>query len=259
LWAFNGQTTYQVAEINPLGSSWPKDFLIHNEAVYFRANDPTGDHIFRYDSSGVNKIHLYPDTGYSPSVMAVLNDQIHIGIRDENGHAQLARINEDSLYIISNSDFGLARTGTGGINACGGNLYFSTPDTAYLYNIWSYNEEDITQVTYFSEVTLQHYLTCYQDDLYFAADDGVHGQELFRISETLLPFIELEPSRQPAIYPNPVKDILYATDKGEYKLYDLEGTLMLQGENIDGMIEVASLKPGLYIYVTAQGKELFYK
>src|SRR5690606_38926470 len=59
LWVTDGtpEGTYMVADINPgAGYSNPTNFVAFNGAVYFSANDGTGNGIWEGDSTGVNKL-----------------------------------------------------------------------------------------------------------------------------------------------------------------------------------------------------------
>jgi len=152
LWKTDGTTTgtIMVADINPsAGSSHPFSLTVFNNELYFRADDGThGFELWKYD--GVNAPSMvadirYGSNGCDPADLIVFNDE---------------------LYFYARGDYL-------GFNA-----------NAYGYELWKYDGVNTPSLVADinpsgSSSVWPHYLTVFNNELYFKADDGTNGSELW--------------------------------------------------------------------------------
>jgi ELWxxDGT repeat protein len=156
LWRTNGTTTQKAVTINPDGSS-PENFAVHAGKLYFAAKDGVhGNELWQFDST----------TG-----TATLAADIVPG-------GQYASSNPSSLASYN------------------GKLYFSATDGVNGYELWSYDGTAAVKVAEINPTpnpgngddwlmdSSPGSLTVFNGKLYFSANDGVHGRELWQYDST---------------------------------------------------------------------------
>lgn len=152
LWVTDGTTsgTTIVKDINPNGSSSPSRFTLYNNKLYFRADDGTnGNELWQTDGTGTGTI-LFKDINTSPSVNNGSSDPYAFTVY--NNH----------LYFRAfNSTNGTELWVTDG----------TTAGTIMLKDINPGNSSGVSAI-YIDYAE-------YNGKLYFAADDGTNGRELW--------------------------------------------------------------------------------
>jgi ELWxxDGT repeat protein len=164
LWRYNGSTVTLAADINPTADDIGSGVLEGNDSIpawltefggqlYFSAFHPArGAELWRFDGSQAARVSdINPD----------LNDAIKV-VQNSAWPYQLAVLN-DTLYFGATSN--------------------TTPPD---YELWRYNASGVQQVTNLHPQIGADYssypteLTLFNGALYFMADDGAHGWELWR-------------------------------------------------------------------------------
>jgi trimeric autotransporter adhesin len=205
LWQFNG-TSQTPFDIFPgSGSSSPQHFIQYNGLLYFNACGPAdplpqGSELWRYNGSGMptEAARIYPNNGSSPENFAVYNNQLYFSA-DEGVHGrELWRYDstigpKGTATLAADIMPGGSISSSNPNNLCvyNGKLFFSANDGTHGYELWSYDgatpqmlpEINLT-TEYFPGDTFMmdsspENLTVFNGLLYFSANDGVHGRELW--------------------------------------------------------------------------------
>jgi ELWxxDGT repeat protein len=225
LWRSDGSTITLVSNINNTvtdagggvffgNDSSPTDLTVFNNILYFAAYDPyRGDELWRYDGTNVSRVaDISPDA-------------------------------DDSVKTNPNSSW------PSGLVALGSELFFSANSgTSKLnYELWKYNGISVSQVANIHPDSGSDYssyptgMTPFQGALYFMADDGTHGYELWRSFGTNAALLADINAGSAASYPKyftALNNRLYFqafTTASGYELWQTDGTNVSQ---------VADLSPG---------------
>ncbi len=201
---YNG-TSQAVIDIAPgTKTSYPQGFILYNGALHFLANsgDGAGSELFSYDGAAVARLtDIDPgmDAG-DPRHMAVYDGDLYFSAKDGVTGNELWRY--DPLVVPAGASL-VADIVPGGIydsgnpsnmTAYNGKLYFSADDGTGAGNeLWRYDVATDTASLFWNINQLappsggedpEHeswpsQFFEYEGLLYFAADDGVHGRELW--------------------------------------------------------------------------------
>ena len=201
---YNG-TSQAVINIAPgTTTSYPQGFILYNGALHFLANgaDGAGSELFSYNGAAVARltdIDPGPDAG-DPRHMGVYDGDLYFSGKDGVTGNELWRY--DPLVVPAGASL-VADIVVGGIydsgnpsnmTAYNGKLYFSADDgTGPGNELWRYDVATDTAALFWNINQLpppsggedpEHeswpsQFFEYDGILYFAADDGVHGRELW--------------------------------------------------------------------------------
>ncbi len=203
LWEYDGATP-AVIDIAPgPGTSYPQGFILYNNALHFLANgaDGAGSELWKYDGAALARLtDIYPgqDAG-DPRHMGVYDGDLYFSAKDgvtgnelwrydplvPAGASLVADIVPGGIYDSGNPSH---------MTAYNGKLYFSADDGTGAGNeLWRYDVATDTAEMFCNINELpppsggedpEHeswpsQFFEYEGILYFAADDGVHGRELW--------------------------------------------------------------------------------
>ena len=152
LWRTNGTTTTRVADINAgSGDSYPHSFVTLGNYLYFAANDGTGEEVWRTDGTTTTLVK---------------------DVRNESSQQ-----NNLDLVVFGNYIYFAADDGTGD----GVELWRTdgTRDGTKLF------KEIYDETAEPSSSTPEQFMVA-NNRLYFVADDGIHGRELWSTDGTVL-------------------------------------------------------------------------
>lgn len=231
LWRTDGTEpgTELVADINPGGASDPKEFLVFQDLLYFVATTPGGpQQLWRTDGTEGGTLKVTEEVIDARSLV------IHNGL----------------LYFVgqdSGGQFGLELWQSDG-----------TSDGTTMVADINPGSDGI------GESFEKDWLTSVGDDLFFIADDGVHGRELFVLKTTSSSLDELELSEgfSLSIFPNPASDYLTVSVDSNvhegvtFEIYDIQGRLVqsaytiLSGANNVHVLKTGGLPAGIYLLKT---------
>ena len=187
LWVFDGETA-SPAPGETAGASNPEDFFVSGGILYFRSfRSGFGLGLWKYDGITQRMIELVPGSGSSlPKHFVEFNDALHFTTSVGNG-PELYRFDPVHLQLTQVTDI---RPGHGsspeGSVVFNGTIYFSAyegmdeDDTGR--ELWRYDGATTTRVTDINPgpgFANPHSLAVYRDALYFSADNGSDGVELW--------------------------------------------------------------------------------
>jgi trimeric autotransporter adhesin len=211
LWRTDGTTTSLVTDINLNGTgvtdgSYPDGFTALGGYLYFSAYEATnGRELWRTDGtpSGTTMVKNI-NTGSSgaddssPYDLTALGDYLYFQATDATHGTELWRTNGTAegttlvQDIYEGGTYGADSSNPYNLTALGGYIYFSAIGATNGRELWRTNGSTTTLVKDINttigsggdESSSPSYLTVLGDYLYFRADDGTHGWELWRTDGT---------------------------------------------------------------------------
>lgn len=144
------QTASRIFDINPgIESSDPQSLVVLNDKLYFSATSgAAGRELYMYDGTNVVRVtDIYPGSG--DGIQAVANGEINIGA--------IGNI----IYFNGTNGGGMEQQ-----------IYMYDPAT---------NKSSLYAIINLTETSKPSNFTTYGNKLYFSADDGAHGNELWAI------------------------------------------------------------------------------
>jgi ELWxxDGT repeat protein len=220
LWRINSSGVAEMVEdaliaeggINPGSNSSNPSSLTHvNGMLYFRANDGVnGDELWRINSSGLAEIvedsvvggGINPGSNNSnPGYLTNVNGTLYFRASDGVKGNELWRINSSGLAEIVEDSVvggginpGNASSSPGSLTNVSGTLYFRASDGVNGEELWRTNSSGLAEMVEdavdgggirpgIASSSLES-LTNVSGTLYFRANDGVNGHELWRINSS---------------------------------------------------------------------------
>lgn len=180
-------------------SSYPQHFLEYNGQLYFNACDPVkGMELMRTNGTAVTTLtDIWPGAdGSSPEVLTIYDNNIYFRARTPTTGAELYRYSPSQNNVLLKADIvpGSISGNPSSMCAYGDSLYFAADDGEHGFELWRYSDNTSPQVLEMvidinTHVTPpgwdpEHHanpsdLTVFDGKLYFSADDGFHGTELW--------------------------------------------------------------------------------
>ena len=179
------------------GSGYPQNFAEYNGALYFSAGGQSGQgsELWRYDGATLSKAgqNIRPDHGSSPAWLCVYRDKLYFSAYDGVHGTELWRFDGTTSELVADQ----VQIASGSFNPAGMTvykdaLYFSANDqSGQGIELWKYDGIGMTLVAdinpnppgpdgddFYADSTPAHF-TVHDGLLYFTANDGTHGQELW--------------------------------------------------------------------------------
>jgi ELWxxDGT repeat protein len=202
LWKFDGAAQSPLDMFPGSGSSYPQHFIEFNGLLYFNAcgSPGQGTELWRYNGSGMpaEAARIYPDNGSSPENFAVFNGQLYFSAYDGVHGRELWRFDGANAFLAADILPGgqYSSSNPSGLTVYNGKLYFCATDEIHGCELWSY---DGTQAQMVAEInptpdpgngdtflmdSSPGGFKVFNGLLYFAANDGVHGRELWSFDGT---------------------------------------------------------------------------
>lgn len=157
LYGYDGADIYLIRDIRPgsvgsLGSTFPY-FELHSGSLFFVASDGTGNELWEYDGTNVTKIDINPSGGSTPRYLTSFNSR----------------------------------------------LYFTASTATYGYEFYEFDGENVALIEDIrpgsgSSVPGATNRTKYPivgNNLYFEADDGTNGKDLYKFDGSTVTLIDV--------------------------------------------------------------------
>jgi ELWxxDGT repeat protein len=250
LWTFDGTTQTPIDMFPGAGSSYPQHFIQYAGQLYFNAcgTPGQGSELWRTNGLGAptEAARIYPNNGSSPENFAVYNNQLYFSAYDGVHGRELWRFDGTSAALAADIVSGgpYSSSNPNNLAAYNGKLYFSANDGVHGYELWSFDGTTAQMVaeinptadpgngdTFLMDSSPQD-LTVFNGLLYFSADDGVHGRELWSFDGTTASLVaDLNPGQ-------------YGSYASELTVYD--GKLYFSADNgyVPGLV---SLEPSMFV------------
>jgi ELWxxDGT repeat protein len=213
LWKFDGTTQTPIDMFPGSGSSYPQHFIQYNGSLYFNACGTAGQgtELWRYSGVGMpaEAARIYPNNGSSPEQFAVFDNKLHFSAYDGVHGRELWRYDGVAALaadIVPGGQY--SSSNPNNLIAYNGKLYFSATDNVHGYELWSF---DGTQASMVAEInptpdpgngdtflmdSSPSGFVIHNGILYFSADDGVHGRELWSFDGTSVSMVlDINPGR----------------------------------------------------------------
>jgi ELWxxDGT repeat protein len=211
LWRYNAttNTASRVTDINSgAGDSNPAWLTVYNNVLYFAASDGSGQNNFgvelwRYNAttntaSRVTDIYSGPASS-NPAWLTVYNNDLYFAADDGTNGVELWRYNAttNTASRVTDINSGSGSSNPAWLTVYNNVLYFAADDGGgqgnfgvelWRYNATTNNTSRVTDINIGPANSNPAWLTVYNNELYFAADDGGgqgnFGVELWRYNAT---------------------------------------------------------------------------
>jgi ELWxxDGT repeat protein len=201
LWRYTGSGQQRLSDMNPgAGDGSPEELFVHAGAIYFRARDgSTGNELWRYNGSSVQRVaDLNPNGDANPGGFASFRGALYFAADDGVHGAELFRYDGASVTLAANVN-------PNPVYEQGGDrLSDSHPSRLTVFNdalyfiAWDGTNTGVRRFDGTNTVVLgggmlnaaTELLVC-QGSLYFDADDGLWGRELWRVETNAQPRLSI--------------------------------------------------------------------
>ena len=212
LWRTNGTTTELVEDINTNGiggadSSYPSGFTALGDYLYFSAADGThGEELWRTNGTttelveDINTNGIGGADGSYPLYFTVFNGYLYFNANDGTHAQELWRTNGTTTELVEDINTnGTDFSDPYDFTALNGYLYFSANDGTHGRELWRTNGTELgttlvaninTNGTDGVDSSYLGNFTAFGEWVYFSADDGTHGRELWRTNGTTTEIVE---------------------------------------------------------------------
>lgn len=249
----------RIADLNPgSAGSYPTNLSVYASDLYFSAYTlSTGRELWRYNGTSINLVSNINDTvddigggvlegnDSLPSWLTIYSNALYFSAFDSRRGGELWRYNgtntarvadinpdaNDTIKISPNNSWPAELT------VLNNELFFSAngSSTKPNYELWKYNGVSVTQAANIHADSGNDFssypsgLTAFNGALYFMADDGVNGYELWKATgtgATLLAYINPAGDSFPKYF-TPFNNKLYFqafTSTSGYELWKTDGT-----------------------------------
>jgi ELWxxDGT repeat protein len=219
LWKYNGASQTVIDLWPGTGSSGPKELIEYDGSLYMNA---VNQQLWRLNAAadGADQVTFEGD-GFSPESPVVYDEALYFRAYDSAYGYELWRYDGATTERVSDIAPGAAFGSPSGMTVFGEKIYFSADDGEHGFELWSYDTAEGAQMVCNINQNPppsggedpQHHANpsdffVFGDQLYFSADDGVHGRELWSYDGIS------EPQLVADIYPGE-----YGSDVGDFCVY----------------------------------------
>jgi ELWxxDGT repeat protein len=196
LWKFDGtnQTPFDVYA-GP-GSSYPQHFIEYGGLLYFNAcgTPGQGGELWRTNGTAVAEAaRIYPNNGSSPENFVLYNDRLYFSAYDGVHGRELWSYNGATATLAADIVPGgqYSSSNPNNMAVYRDDLFFSAYDPDHGFELWKFDGAAASMVVEINPTpdpldgdtflmdSSPAGLVVYNDVLYFTADDGVNGRELW--------------------------------------------------------------------------------
>ncbi|MBE3095542.1 MAG: hypothetical protein IMZ44_00260 [Planctomycetes bacterium] len=201
LWKFDGANQTVMDIFANTGSSYPQHFIEYQGLLYFNACGAIGQGTELWRTNGTawaNAATIYPNNGSSPENFAIYNDVLYFSAYDGVHGRELWKFDGATPTLAADIVPGGQYSSSNPNNPAvyGDKLYFSAIDAVHGYELWSFDGTTARMVVEINPTpdpgdgddwmmdSSPADLTVFGGLLYFSANDGVHGRELWSFDGT---------------------------------------------------------------------------
>ncbi len=193
LWKFDGVTQTPIDIFSGTGSSYPHQFIKFDGKLYMNANGAPGDgsELYYLDGSGVHLgANIHPTDGSSPEWPVLFNGDLYFSARGDEKGRELWRFDRIQAARVTDIFPGPEASNPTGMTDYDGAIYFSAEEGIHGYELWRFDGTNAELVANINPNPVldgadpihhsnpAHFIV-FDGILYFVADDGTHGEELW--------------------------------------------------------------------------------
>ena len=180
--------TEQVADINPgAADSFPYDFIVVGDVMYFTADDGTGTELFYTDGSigSATKLDINPAGASTPADFTLIGTDLYFSADTGNAYGRELLVVSSGGFVgvIADINPGIADSNPTDLTEFNGDLYFTATSAAEGQVLRKYDGSVTTYPTTTLTTAPGDYFE-YQGFLYFNAFTGATNNQLFRLDGT---------------------------------------------------------------------------
>lgn len=201
LWRYTGSGQQRLSDMNPgANDGSPEVLFVHGNAIYFRARDgTTGNELWRYTGSTIQRVaDINPNGDSNPSGFATFRGALYFAADDGVHGSELMRYNGTGVSVAADVNPNpvyeqggdrLSDSNPSGLTVFNDALYFIAWDGT---NIGVHRFDGTNSVVLGGGMlNAATELIVFQGSLYFDADDGLWGRELWRVETNAQPRLEI--------------------------------------------------------------------
>jgi ELWxxDGT repeat protein len=203
LFRWNGTTLTVIDIYSGTGSGYPQHFAEYNGALYFSANGQPGEgsELWRYDGTALSKAgeNINPGNGSAPAWLTVFQGRLYFTAYNPAYGNELWSFDGAASTLVADQVPGAASFDPSGLTVFKHALYFAANDHSPAGNeLWTFNGDIFSMVAdinpnlasggddFLADSTPSNF-AIHDHKLYFLANEGTHGQELWVYSGNGLP------------------------------------------------------------------------
>jgi len=203
LWKYDGTTATMVADINPgIQASQPGELTVLGTDLYFTAKDGTnGRELWKYDGTTATMVaDINPGAGTSiPNGLTVLGTDLYFSADDGTNAYELWKYDGTTATLVQDIWPGSNGGSPLYITASGTNIYFFANDGTNGTELWKSDGTTTSMIqdinpgsgsAYDGMTVMDPNITAYGSDLYFIADNGTNGAELWKYDGTIATMVQ---------------------------------------------------------------------
>ncbi len=193
LWKFDGVSQTPIDLFQGTGSSYPQHMIEFNGLLYFNACGMMGQgtELWRHNGAWpVEAARIWPANGSSPENFAVWRGALYFSAYEPTRGRELWCYDGSRAFCAADIVPGPSSSNPCSLTVYGDALYFGADDGDAGDELWSFDGETARMAANVNPRPQEPYvdpvhhswpadLTVYDDVLYFSADDGSHGRELW--------------------------------------------------------------------------------
>lgn len=194
LWKTDG-TTNTLIDINPgAGTSSPQRFAVFNNTLHFVANDGThGIELWKYDGTNATLVAdiITGSIGSNPYELTVFDNKLVFGAIDSINGGELFEFDGTNVTMIQDLNPGSGNSYPNELTVMGNNLFFNAI-YASGNKLMKYDGSNIVEVPIGTGAANPdpYNFTPIGGELFFTANDGVHGYELWKYDGNIATMVQ---------------------------------------------------------------------
>jgi len=191
LYVYDGTQVSVIPGINPSGGTNPLWMTSFQGSIFLQANDgQIGSELFTFDGTSFGRVaDINPgEAGSGPRILGVFQNELIFSADDGISGRELFSFDGSQVKLIADINPGADSSNPIELVAFDQKVFFQAHNSLTGSELYAYDGSKVTRITDVNSGPANSFshepeiLAVYNGDLFFAANDGVHGEELFRLT-----------------------------------------------------------------------------